>query len=114
MASRRQALGNILPHLAGTTGTHWDALGHWDKGQKDSRWPTSYALFGKVGRSCGVTRPFVFCSKAYAYLINVGSLHAVPKKNIPVDCMLLGAAGKFPAAAAAGTSRRPSGTVIDG
>jgi len=25
--------GNISPDLAGTSGTHWDALGHWDKGQ---------------------------------------------------------------------------------
>lgn len=48
----------------------------------------AYSFLGIVGKNCGVTRPFVFCSKAYAYLISVGSLQAAPKKNIPAACVV--------------------------
>src|SRR3954453_23220621 len=74
----------------------------------------SYILIDIAGKNFGVTLPLVNCSKAYAYLIKVGSLQAVPKKNIPASCLLAGNAGKLPEAAIAGTSRMPIGTVIEG
>jgi len=47
-------------------------------------------------------------------LIKTGSLQAAPKKNMPAGWIVAGAAGRLPEAAADGTSRKPSGTVIDG
>ena len=53
---------------------------------------------GYVGKNCGVTRPLVNRSKAYAYLISDGSENARPKNAIPTAVF----------------SRSPSGTVIYG
>ncbi len=36
-----------------------------------------------VGKNRGACRALVACSNEYANLINVGSLHARPKKDIP-------------------------------
>jgi hypothetical protein len=36
-----------------------------------------------VGRNVGFCRAFDPCSNVYAYVINAGSLHAPPKKEMP-------------------------------
>ena len=59
--------------------------GQFDLKKLDESSSHRYGFVGIVGKNCGVTRPLVRCSNAYAYLISVGSLHAVPKKNMPVE-----------------------------
>jgi hypothetical protein len=73
--------------------------------------PLSWETLAEIAARPGLS---FFARTHRRILISADSLHGAPKKNIPVVWTVAGVAGRFPAAAAAGTSRRPRGTVIDG